>query len=92
MVSEHFGEGNVTIEPVTKGANNICIKNNSEEDLNIGGWSLVNETKGEEYSYKFPARTSLKPGELCTVWSADSDQVRFFLNLFIWFFKFTEVR
>jgi len=74
MVSEHFGEGNVTIEPVTKGANNICIKNNSEEDLNIGGWSLVNETKGEEYSYKFPARTSLKPGELCTVWSADSDQ------------------
>jgi len=47
MVSEHFGEGNVTIEPVTKGANNICIKNNSEEDLNmeVGLWSTKQKAR-----------------------------------------------
>ena len=47
-----------------------------EEDLNIAGWTLTNESEGKVYSYKFPKNTKLKQGETCTIWSADSDEVR----------------
>jgi lamin B len=77
MVSEHSGPGTVVIEPITKEAKCIRIVNKSLSDLNIGGWSLNNDAKGQETVYKFHRSTNLKPGDICTVWSADSNEVSF---------------
>ena len=77
MTSEHAGEGNVVIEPVEKGAKFIRVVNKSLEDLNIGGWTLTNESDGKESSYKFHRSTNLKPGDICTIWSSDADEVRY---------------
>ena len=76
MVGEHTGLGNVVIEAYEKGSKSIRITSKKEEDLNIGGWTLTNESEGKVYSYKFPKNTKLKQGETCTIWSADSDEVR----------------
>ena len=76
MVGEHTGLGNVVIEAYEKGAKSIRITSKKEEDLNIAGWTLTNESEGKVYSYKFPKNTKLKQGETCTIWSADSDEVR----------------
>lgn len=78
MVSEHEGPGNAVIEPLKKGTKCIRIINKSVEDLNIGGWILTNEADGQETSYKFHRSTTLKPGDICSVWSADSGEVRTF--------------
>ena len=75
MVSEHAGPGNVVIEPLKKGAKFIRIFNKSFDDLNIGGWTMSNEADGQETSYKFHRSTVLKPGDMCTVYSADSGEV-----------------
>ncbi len=82
MASEHEGQGNVVIDSVEKGAKFIRIVNKSLEDLNIGGWTLTNDAKGQESSYKFHRSTNLKPGDVCTVWSADSGEARIFLVIF----------
>jgi lamin B len=74
MVSEHTGGGNIVIEPVKKGSNFIRVVNKSVEDLNIGGWTLSNDANGQESSYKFHRSVTLKPGDICTVWAADSGQ------------------
>jgi len=74
MVSEHAGPGNVVIEPLKKGAKFIRIFNKSFDDLNIGGWTMSNEADGQETSYKFHRSTVLKPGDMCTVYSADSGE------------------
>lgn len=80
MVSEHEGAGTIVIEPVKKEAKFIRIVNKSLEDQNIGGWTLSNDANGQETSYKFHRSTTLKPGDICTVWSADSGQVRLTLT------------
>ena len=82
MVSEHTGRGNVVIEPVKKGANFVRVFNKSVEDLNIGGWTLSNETNGQETSYKFHRTTILKPGDVCTVYSSDSGEVSLISKIF----------
>ena len=88
MVGEHTGLGNVVIEAYEKGAKSIRITSKKEEDLNIAGWTLTNESEGKVYSYKFPKNTKLKQGETCTIWSADSDEVRMnFEYLFANYFK-----
>lgn len=74
MVSEHFGPGNVTIEPVQKGAKAIRVVNKSDAEVNIGGWTLAADANGQETSYKFPRSVTLKSGEGCTVWSADTNE------------------
>lgn len=74
MVSEHEGKGTIIIEPVKKEAKFIRIVNKSLEDQNIGGWTLSNDANGQESTYKFHRSTTLKPGDICTVWSADSGQ------------------
>lgn len=74
MASEQSGQGNVVIEPIEKGATCVKICNKSLEDLNIGGWSLTNDSNGQETAYKFHRSTTLAPGDICTVWSADSKE------------------
>lgn len=79
MVSEHSGAGTIIIEPIKKGSKFIRVVNKDVEDLNIGGWTLSNDSNGQEVTYKFHRSTTLKPGDICTVWSADADQVPIYL-------------
>lgn len=75
LVSEHTGKGNIVIEPLDKDGKFIKVKNQSGAPINIGGWTLVNETSGEDVTYKFHRSTNLAEGESCTVWSSDTKEV-----------------
>jgi len=74
MVSDHSGLGNVQIEPVEKGAKVVKLLNKTDEEVNIGGWTLVNESGEDECAYKFHRSTTLAPGATCAIYSADSEQ------------------
>jgi len=74
MESEHARPGNVVIEPLKKGDQFIRFFNKSLDDLDIGGWTISNASGGQENSYKFHRSTVLKPGVMCTVYSADSGE------------------
>ena len=76
MVSEHQGRGDVVIEPIDKDGKFVALRNKTDAEVNIGGWALTNASDGEEVAYKFHRTTTLQPGEVCTVWSSDSQEVR----------------
>ena len=75
LLSEHQGKGDVMIEPLDTDGKFIALKNKSEVEQNIGGWTLTNTAGGQDVAYKFHRTTTLQPGETCTVWSADTHQV-----------------
>ena len=75
LVSEHSGKGDVVIEPLDKDGKFVKIRNNTKEDIAIGGWVLNNTSGDQETSYKFHRNIVLKAEETCSVWSSDSDQV-----------------
>ena len=75
IVSDHQGLGTVQIEPIPKDGKSVTLTNKSEEEVNIGGWSLTNTTGDNDSTYKFHRSTTLAPGATCTVWSADTEQV-----------------
>jgi len=74
VVSDHSGQGTIQIEPFEKGAKGIALVNKSEEEVNIGGWSLTNLSGDDESSYKFHRSTTIPAGGTCTVYSADSTE------------------
>ena len=75
IVSDHQGLGTIQIEPIPKDGKSITLTNKSEEEVNIGGWSLTNTAGDNDSTYKFHRSTTLAPGATCTVWSADTQQV-----------------
>ena len=75
VVSEHQGLGTIQIEPLPKDGKSITLINKSEEEVNIGGWSLTSTSNDNDSTYKFHRSTTLAPGATCSVWSADTDQV-----------------
>ena len=77
LATEHTGKGTVVIEPLDKDGKFIQVKNVSEGQINIGGWTLTNVNDGKEVSYKFHRAINLDAGEITTVWSSDSRAVRF---------------
>ncbi len=76
MVSEHSGKGDLVVEPLEKDGKFIAVKNNTDQEINIGGWSLTNNDGNQDVTYKFHRTTTLQAGEVCHVWSADANQVR----------------
>lgn len=77
MSSDHSGTGEVTIQPFDKDSKYISIKNTSDEDVNIGGWTLSNTTDdGQDATYKFHRNITLHPDDECKIYSADSEEVR----------------
>ncbi len=76
MVSEHQGRGDVAIEPIDKDGKFVAIRNKTDAEVNIGGWTLTNTSDGEDVAYKFHRTTNLQPGDVCKVWSSDSQEVR----------------
>jgi len=74
MVSDRSGVGTIQIEHFDKGAKAIVLANKSEEEVNIGGWTLTNLSGDEESSYKFHRSTTIPAGGTCTVHSADSTE------------------
>merc|ERR1711894_623634 len=52
----------------------ISITNKMDEEISIGGWSLMNETEENISTYKFHTSITLPPLSSCTVYSADSDK------------------
>ena len=75
LATEHTGKGNVVIEPLDKDGKFVQVKNVSEGQINIGGWTLANNNDGKEVSYKFHRAINLEAGEITTVWSSDSRAV-----------------
>jgi len=74
MVSDHSGAGKVQIQHYDVGAKAITVANKSEEDVNVGGWTLSNTSGEEETTYKFPRTTTIPAGGQCTVHSADTTE------------------
>jgi len=72
LATEHSGKGNVVIEPLDKDGKFVQVKNVSEGQINIGGWTLTNTHDGKDVSYKFHRAINLEAGEVTTVWSSDS--------------------
>lgn len=75
MVSEHHGKGDVLIEPLEKDGKFVSVKNKSDSEVCIGGWTLINTSDGQDVAYKFHRTTTLQPGDVCNVWSSDTHQV-----------------
>jgi len=73
FVSDHSGLGTIQIEPIEKGGKVIKLVNKSDEEVNIGGWSLANISGDDECAYKFHRSTTLAPGAICSVFSADCE-------------------
>merc|ERR1719284_894031 len=46
IITEHDGLGTILIEALNKNDKSISITNKKEEEICIGGWSLINETEG----------------------------------------------
>ena len=77
MVSDHQGLGKIQIEPIVKDGKSITLTNKSAtEEVNIGGWLVTNTSGDKDSTYKFHRSTTLAPGTTCTVWSADTHEVR----------------
>jgi hypothetical protein len=77
MSSDHSGTGEVTIQPFDKDSKFISVKNTSEDEICIGGWTLSNTTDdGQDATYKFYRNITLQPNDECKVFSADSEEVR----------------
>lgn len=67
--------GNVVVSDVDADGNYIQLKNNSDEDIPIGGWQLklkhTDDADADEVAhYKFHRTLQLKAGQTCTVWSS----------------------
>ncbi|CAC5426515.1 unnamed protein product [Mytilus coruscus] len=67
--------GNVVVSDVDADGNYIQLKNNSDEDIPIGGWQLKlkheDDADADEVAhYKFHRTLQLKAGQTCTVWSS----------------------
>ncbi len=75
MVSEHHGRGDVIVEPLDKDGKFVAVRNKTDVEVNIGGWSLTNTSDGQDVTYKFHRSTTLQPGDVCTVWSSDTQEV-----------------
>ena len=75
LATEHSGKGNVVVEPLDKDGKFVQVKNVSEGQINIGGWTLTNTHDGKDVSYKFHRAINLEAGEVTTVWSSDSREV-----------------
>jgi lamin B len=51
-----------------------CVKlqNNSDKDVEIGGWHLKRLAEGQETDYKFNKSAVIKSGQCITVWSSNN--------------------
>merc|ERR1719322_173929 len=74
IITEHDGLGTILIEALNKNDKSISITNKKEEEICIGGWSLINETEENTSTYKFHTSIILPPLSSCTIFSADCDK------------------
>jgi len=74
VVSDHSGPGKVQIQHFAVGAKAITVANKSDDDVNVGGWTLTNTSGEDESTYKFPRATTIPAGGECTVHSADTTE------------------
>jgi len=74
IITEHNGLGTILIEAFNKNDKSISITNKKEEEVCIGGWSLINETEENTSTYKFHTSIILPPLSSCTIFSADCDK------------------
>merc|ERR1719414_217989 len=74
IITEHDGLGTILIEALNKNDKSISITNKKEEEICIGGWSLINETEENTSTYKFHTSIIPPPLSSCTIFSADCDK------------------
>ncbi|KFW06608.1 Lamin-L(III), partial [Eurypyga helias] len=70
-VQHASSSGNVSIEEIDADGKFVRLKNNSDEDQTLHGWSLRRHLGTvSDVTYKFPARFTLQAGQVVTIWGA----------------------
>ncbi|XP_060708870.1 lamin-L(III)-like [Hemiscyllium ocellatum] len=74
---EHvFSTGQLILEEIDNEGKFIKIKNISDKDQPLGGWTIRREFPNlTQLTYKFPARFTLKSKQVVTIWAEGSDVV-----------------
>ncbi|XP_043533520.1 lamin-L(III)-like isoform X2 [Chiloscyllium plagiosum] len=76
-IREHvFSTGQLILEEIDNDGKFIKIKNISDKDQPLGGWTIRREFPDlTQLTYKFPARFTLKSKQVVTIWAEGSDVV-----------------
>ncbi|CAJ0946229.1 unnamed protein product, partial [Mesorhabditis belari] len=69
---ESGNKGAISIEGADIDGKSISLRNNSEEDVSLGGWELKVMADDREVVYKFNQKLTLRGNHTVNVWSADS--------------------
>uniref|UniRef100_A0AC34GX78 Lamin n=1 Tax=Panagrolaimus sp. ES5 TaxID=591445 RepID=A0AC34GX78_9BILA len=64
----------VEIDEVDSEGRFVKIVNKSEEDFNLGKWSIKSVGDAREVTFQFHTRQLIKPGQIITIWSCDSGE------------------
>ncbi|XP_048471674.1 lamin-L(III)-like [Rhincodon typus] len=72
---EHmFSIGKIILEEIDNEGKFVKLKNISDEDQPLSGWAIRRQFQDlTQFTYKFPARFTLKPKQAVTIWTAGSD-------------------
>ncbi|NWW91953.1 LAML3 protein, partial [Rhynochetos jubatus] len=70
-VQHASSSGHISIEEIDADGKFVRLKNNSDEDQTLHGWSLRRHLGSvSDVTYKFPARFTLQAGQVVTIWGA----------------------
>uniref|UniRef100_A0ABM5EX05 Lamin-A-like n=1 Tax=Pogona vitticeps TaxID=103695 RepID=A0ABM5EX05_9SAUR len=71
VVQRASSSGSISIEDIDPEGKFIRIKNNSDKDQLLTGWTIRRQRGNEcDVMYQFPARFTLQAGQVVTIWSA----------------------
>nr|XP_056721909.1 lamin-L(III)-like [Euleptes europaea] len=83
-VQSASSSGSISIEEIDAEGKFVRIKNNSDQDQSLSGWTLRREQRNEsDMMYQFPTRFTLQAGQAVTIWSARDDPQELDLTL-VW--------
>ncbi|XP_042329945.1 lamin-L(III)-like [Sceloporus undulatus] len=74
VVQRASSSGSISIEEIDTEGKYIKIKNNSDKDQLLTGWTVRRQHRNEsDIMYQFPARFTLLAGQVVTIWGARED-------------------
>lgn len=76
-MEEHIDEnnhanGDVEIEAHDVAGKSVSVVNKGVEEVSLGGWQVVRTAGEATTTYKFPRNIVIHPGQVITLWGADS--------------------
>ncbi|XP_054858843.1 lamin-L(III)-like [Eublepharis macularius] len=83
-VQHASSSGSISIEEIDVDGKFVRIKNNSDKDQSLSGWTLRREHRNEsDVMYHFPTRFTLQAGQVVSIWSATDEPQELGLTL-VW--------